>query len=82
MTDTINTLADPGSDPAHEWRRDGRVAAKTIRVTTSVHVDDVRDWAEKHLRAGHHGIANLLFDAAERLSLGTHPLISADGDQP
>ncbi|WP_458681927.1 hypothetical protein [Prescottella equi] len=80
MTDTINTLADPCSDPAHEWRRDGaRIATKTIRVTTSVHVDDVRDWAEKHLRAGHHGIANLLFDAAERLSHGTHPLIAEDG---
>ncbi|WP_205915205.1 hypothetical protein [Prescottella equi] len=23
MTDTINTLADPGSDPAHEWARGG-----------------------------------------------------------
>ncbi|NKU60336.1 hypothetical protein GS883_18265 [Rhodococcus hoagii] len=35
MTDTINTLADPGSDPAHEWQQPEN--AETILHASRLH---------------------------------------------
>lgn len=36
MTDTINTLTDPGSDPAHEWARGGGDSTDEIEGLTSL----------------------------------------------
>lgn len=36
MTDTINTLADPGSDPAHEWARSGGDSTDEVDRLTSL----------------------------------------------
>ncbi|NKV28231.1 hypothetical protein GS921_00360 [Rhodococcus hoagii] len=57
--------------------------AKTVHhLTVSIDTDEVRHWAEKRADAHHPGIATLLYDAAERLEAGTHPLLAEGGDQP
>ena len=35
MTDTINTLTDPGPDPAHEWARSGGDSTDEVDRLTS-----------------------------------------------
>ncbi|NKT69474.1 hypothetical protein GS860_16080 [Rhodococcus hoagii] len=56
--------------------------SERIPVTVSIDTDEVRKWADKHADAHHPGIAMLLWDAADRLEAGTHPLLAEGGDQP
>jgi hypothetical protein len=38
---------------------------ETIRVKVTVDTDELREWAGKHADAGHHGVAHVLYKAAE-----------------
>lgn len=38
---------------------------KTLTTTVMVDADELREWAGKHADAGHHGVAHVLFLAAE-----------------
>ena len=37
----------------------------TVKVKVSVDVNELRHWAGKHADAGHHGVAHVLYKAAE-----------------
>ena len=38
---------------------------KTVKVKIEIDVDELRHWAGKHADAGHHGVAHVLYKAAE-----------------
>ena len=37
----------------------------TVKVKIEIDVDELRHWAGKHADAGHHGVAHVLYKAAE-----------------
>lgn len=37
----------------------------TIPVTVTVDTGELREWAQRHADAGHHGVAHVLYQAAE-----------------
>lgn len=39
--------------------------SETIRVKVTVDTDELREWAGKHADAGHHGVAHVLYKAAD-----------------
>lgn len=39
--------------------------AEHLPVTVEVDADDLREWAGRHADAGHHGVAHVLYQAAE-----------------
>lgn len=38
---------------------------RKIRVTVSVDTDELREWADWHASRGHHGVAHVLYKAAD-----------------
>ena len=41
------------------------VIDSTVKVKIEIDVDELRHWAGKHADAGHHGVAHVLYKAAE-----------------
>lgn len=38
----------------------------TLKVQVAIRSDELREWAGKHADAGHHGVAHVLYQAAEQ----------------
>jgi hypothetical protein len=83
MTDTVNTLADPGSDPAHEWKPPAAAAPDS---------GPVGDWVHGAMEAGmgthDWGLVQSQGDVTEAVQEAITaalehiaPLVRVDGDQ-